>query len=180
MTSTARPKSAPKRGPKSDQPAARRPSAAAPLPGHADEATSTPQWRGPTILFGVPFASAMSDHDVALLVRTLDLTTHMSPERSGSPASPGAVRLDHYSGLFLEHGPADGRWVLEARTWGHPAPETVHEWRVLAAGAARLLDPAVMFPDRMTTVSPAYPMIPVGRAANNRHARIGRRILGPR
>jgi hypothetical protein len=122
----------------------------------------------------------MSDHDVALLVRTLDLTTHMSPGLSGSPASPGAVRLDHYSGLFLERGPADGRWMLEARTWGHPAPETVHEWQVLAAGAARLLDPAVMFPDRLTTVSPAYPTIAVGQAANNRHARIGRFILGLR
>lgn len=83
----------------------------------------------------------MSDPDVALLVRTLDLTTHLSPKLHGSPASPGAVRLDHYSGMFLERGTAEGQWVLEARTWGHPTLETVHEWRVLAAGVRTCLTP---------------------------------------
>ena len=119
----------------------------------------------------------MSDSDVALLVRTLDLTTHMYPKPRRSPA-PGAVRLDHSSGLFLELGAAEGQWVLEGRTWGHPAPEAVHEWLVLAAGAAHLLDRTVPFPDRLTTVSPEYPMRPMGRAANKRLAGLRRRITG--
>jgi hypothetical protein len=78
----------------------------------------------------------------------------------------------------LEYGAAADQWVLEARTWGHPAPENVHEWRVLAAGAARLLDSAVMFPDRVLAVSPEYPTRPVGRAANKRRAGFRRRIAG--
>ena len=119
----------------------------------------------------------MSDPDVALLVRTLGLTTHMYPKPRQSPAT-GAVRLDHFSGLFLERGAAEGQWVLEARTWGHPAPETVHEWLVLAAGTAHLLDPTVMFPDRLPAVSPEYPMRRVGRAANKRLAGFRRRITG--
>jgi hypothetical protein len=119
----------------------------------------------------------MSDADVALLVRTLDMTTHMYPEPRRSPA-PGAVRLDHYSGLFLELGAAEGQWVLEARTWGHPAPENVHEWLVLAAGAAHLLDRSVVFPERLATVSPEYPLRPVGRASNKRLAGFRRRITG--
>ncbi len=82
----------------------------------------------------------MSDADVALLVRTLDLTTHMYPKPRRSPA-PGAVRLDHYSGLFLELGAAEGQWVLEARTWGHPAPENVHEWQVSLPARRTCLTP---------------------------------------
>ena len=140
------------------------------------KAASTPHARGATTLFQVPFGSEMSDPDVALLVRILGLTMHRYPTRQ-SPA-PGAARLDHFSGLFLERGAAEGQWVLEARTWGHPAPETVHEWLVLAAGTAHLLDPTVMFPDRLPAVSPEYPMRPVGRAANKRLAGFRRRITG--
>ncbi len=179
MTTTAPPKSIPKHQPNSDEPGARRPVARTRPP--APEPTSTTrQGRGPTILFQVPFASAMSDPDIALLVRTLGLTAHLHPKLRGSPASPGAVRLDHYSGLFLERGAMEDQWVLEARTWGQPAPESVHEWQVLAAGAARLLDPVVTFPERRTAASPGYPIRPVGRAANKRLAGFRRRITGLR
>jgi hypothetical protein len=142
------------------------------------ERISPPQRRGPATLFEVSFASAMSDSDLALLARTLDMTLHPYPKLRPSPASPGIVRLDHYSGLFLKHGAIEGQWVLEARSWGHPAPQNSHEWHVLAAGAARLLDPSVAFPERLATGSPEPPMRPVGRAANKRLSRIGRRILG--
>jgi hypothetical protein len=125
-------------------------------------------------LFQVRFASAMSDPDIALLAGTLDLTMHM---RSNAD-NLGAVRLDHHSGLFLTRGEVEGQWVLEARTWGHPDPQSVHDWHVLAAGAARLFDPDVILPERLAVVSPDYPLRPVGRAANKRSARIGRRILG--
>lgn len=91
----------------------------------------------------------MTDGDIARLARTLDLTTHMYPKMRPSPNSPGVARLDHFSGLFLERGRADGYWMLEARTWGHPAPRRIHEWQVMAAGAARLLDPTVALPERL-------------------------------
>jgi len=120
----------------------------------------------------------MSDPDIALLVGTLGLTAHMRPKLRRSPASPGTVRLDHYSGLFLERGAMEGQWVLEARTWGQPAPESVHAWHLLAAGAARLLDPVVTFPERLTAFSAGYPMRPLGRAANKRLAGFRRRLTG--
>jgi len=129
-------------------------------------------------LFEVPFASAMSDGDVALLVRTLDLTTHMYPKLHRSPTSPGVVRLDHHSGLFLERGSVEGVWVLEARTWGQPAAKSIHEWHVLAVGAARMLDPIVPIPERLPTVLRVYPVRPLGRTASRRSARIRRHILG--
>ena len=84
------------------------------------------------MLFEVPFTSAMSDPDLAVLARVLDLSTHMQQKMRPDPNSPGVARLDHFSGLFLERGGDEGRWVLEARTWGDPAPRSVHEWHVLA------------------------------------------------
>lgn len=99
---------------------------------------------GATTLFTVPFASAMSAPDVALLVRELDLVTNMHRKMFDSPASPGVARLDFESGLFLLRDGADGRWVLEARTWGHPSPRIVHGWHVQAADAARQLDHTVI------------------------------------
>lgn len=89
----------------------------------------------------------MSDRDTARLARVLDMSMHMSPKMRPDPTSPGTARLDHHSGLFLERGDADGRWLLQARTWGDPSPQTVHEWHLLAALAAHRLDPEVTLPD---------------------------------
>jgi len=133
--------------------------------------------RGAITLFQIPFASAMSDADLALLARMLDLSTHMSPKMRPDPTSPGVARLDHYSGLFLKRGPAEGQWVLEAGTWGYPSPQSVHEWHLLAAGAAHQLDPTVTLPGR-PTASPKTPTRPRSRAANKRLARIRRHIVG--
>ena len=118
------------------------------------------------MLFQVPFASAMSDSDLALLARTLDLVTHMQQKMHPDPNGPGVVRLDHFSGLFLKRGATDGEWVLEARTWGQPAPESVHEWHLLAAGAACRLDRSVPVPERLPASAPDTSTHPVGRAAN--------------
>jgi hypothetical protein len=107
-----------------------------------------PHHRGGVVLFEVPFTKAMSDADLAVLAHTLDLTTHMHPKMGPDPNSPGVARLDHYSGLFLERGEDEQHWLLQVRTWGRPAAQTVHEWHVLAAQAARLLDPAVPLPER--------------------------------
>ena len=130
------------------------------------------------MLFQVPFTSAMGDSDLAVLAHLLDLSTHMYPKMRPDPNSPGVARLDHFSGLFLERGAEKGRWVLEARTWGNPACRSVHEWEVIVAQAARLLDPRVPLPERLPDSQRATPDRPLGRAANRRLARFRRRLLG--
>jgi len=74
--------------------------------------STVPRGHAATSMFWVPFASSMSDPDIAFLARTLELATHMHPKLHDSPVSLGVARLDFDSGLFLEHGPSDGRWVL--------------------------------------------------------------------
>jgi hypothetical protein len=140
--------------------------------------TSAPPAQGPTTLFEVRFATAMTDSDLALLVRTLDLSTRIHPKMHPRHERPGLARLDHYSGLFLNRGSAEGQWTLEAKTWGHPAPHSVHEWHVLAAGAAHQLDPTVALPERLNASSPEIPDRPLGRAANRRLAGIRRHMVG--
>ena len=136
--------------------------------------------RGGRVLFEVAFHSAMTNADLARLARTLDLSTHMVQKMRPSPNSPGVARLDHFSGLFLERGAAEGEWLLEARTWGIPAPESVHEWHLLAAGAARQLDPTVTTPEplpfRQARVE--VPDRPVGEVLNRRLAGFRRRLVG--
>lgn len=121
----------------------------------------------------------MSDQDAALLSRTLDLTTHLHPKLHNSPTSPGVLRLDFDSGLFLQRGPTEGRWVLEGRTWGHPAASAVREWHLRAAAAAHRLDRTVTVPARPTnTPSTATPSQLQGHASNHRLARIASHIPG--
>lgn len=130
------------------------------------------------MLFRVSFVGAMSDCDLALLARLLDLSTHMYPKMHPDPNSPGVARLDHFSGLFLNRGAVAGQWVLEARTWGHPAPQSVHEWTLLATWAARQLDPSVTLPRRLPAIAPEIPTHPVARFATRPLARIRRHIVG--
>ena len=146
--------------------------APAPLP------YANPHRRGGKVMFQVPFRSAMSDADLAVLARVLDLSTHMYPKMRPDPNSPGVARLDHFSGLFLERGADEGQWMLEGRTWGKPAPQTVHEWHLLAAQAARQLDPDVTLPEPMPNTHPSTPDRPLGQAANTRLARLRRRLVG--
>lgn len=44
----------------------------------------------PSVLFSIPFASAMADADSARLAESLDLAMHMHPKVRDSPASPGS------------------------------------------------------------------------------------------
>jgi hypothetical protein len=99
-------------------------------------------------MFSVPFSSPMSDGDAARLARTLNLVTHLHPKLRPSPASPGLVRLDFDSGLFLVRGANKGEWALEGRTCGHPLPQAIHEWHLSAAVAARQLDTTVTLPGK--------------------------------
>jgi hypothetical protein len=175
MSATATPTAAPS----SDGRTARRPLARGTQLVH-EPAPSAPQERGGVVLVQVPFASTMSDSDLALLARTLDLSTHMYPKMRPDPNSPGVARLDHFSGLFLNRRPTAGQWVLEARTWGHPAQKSVNGGNLLAARAARQLDSTVAFPERLPPSAPETPTHPVGRFATRPLARIRRRIVGLR
>jgi hypothetical protein len=129
-----------------------------------------------TELFEISFASSMNDVDLALLARRLDLTTHT--KRLPSHTSLGFSRLDHASGLFLERGSDEGRWALKARTWDHPASESVHEWHVLAATAASQLDPTVAIPERLPAGASDVETRLVGRAQNKRLTKIRRHLTG--
>jgi hypothetical protein len=110
-------------------------------------ATPGPRYR---VMFAVSFRTAMSDADLYRLHRVLDMSTHLHPKLRASPVSPGLSRLDFFSGLFLLRGDRPQEWRLEGRTWGAPALQSVHDWHVLAADAARLLDPAVPVPARLS------------------------------
>ena len=131
-----------------------------------------------TTLFEVPFASAMSDSDLALLERALDLTLSKDAKMDPRPDRLGFARLDRDSGLFLEPRATDGQWMLHARTWGHPASDSVHEWHVEAAGGAHMLDPTVLPPERLKASSPEVAFRPLGHAANKRLSRFRRRMGG--
>ncbi len=148
-----------------------------------DGAQSSPAAGGPpasgaVTLFDVRFATGMSESDVALLARELDLCANLRSEATPGTDNLGFARLDHSSGLFLKPGMVDGQWILRAQTWGRPAPRTVHGWHVLAAAAVRRLDPTVSVPDRPPDEAPQIPDRRVGRAANKRLTRIRRRLVG--
>jgi hypothetical protein len=129
-------------------------------------------------VFEIRFTSPMSDLDLDRLRGVLDLSTHMYPKMRPDPNSPGVARLDHHSGLFLERGAGESQWLLQARTWGRPAPQTVHDWQLLAAQAAHQLDPRVSLPERSANPQPAVAERPPGQAASKRLARIRRRLAG--
>lgn len=69
----------------------------------------SPHGRGGTVIFEVWFTSAMTDADLDLLRRRLDMTTRPEQKMRPDSNSPGVARLDHWSGLFLERGANDGR-----------------------------------------------------------------------
>ncbi len=128
--------------------------------------------------FEVLFTSAMSDSDLAVLARVLDLSRPMYPKMRRDPNGPGVLRLDHFSGSFLERGGEDRRWVVEARSWRKPVARSVHEWHLLAAQAARQLDPGVTLPERLPDSQRATPDRPLGQAATKRLGSVRRRLAG--
>jgi hypothetical protein len=130
------------------------PSEGPPSPGQAAPVPVTapaPRYR---VMFAVPFETAMSDADIHRLNSVLGMDTHLHPKMRASPASPGVSRLDFFSGLFLVRGDGPQAWRLEGRTWGAPAPHSVHGWHLVAADAARLLDPTVPVPSRIEITGP--------------------------
>jgi hypothetical protein len=141
------------------------------VPGRTPEADAV-------TLFAIPLASTMSDRDVSSLVLALDFDTRTAPPGSPPEARLVPARLDHNSGLFLVAGEGEGQWVLEARTWGHPDPESVHRWNVKTATAARQIDPTVKLPQRLPDKGPQVSEGHVGRVENTRFAGLRRRLTG--
>ena len=130
------------------------PSEGAPAPEQAHPPRSATTGARYRLMFVVPFQTAMSDADIHRLNSVLDMSVHLHPKLHASPASPGVSRLDFFSGLFLVRGDRPREWRLEGRTWGAPAPQHVHGWHLVAADAARVLDPAVPTPARLQTTAP--------------------------
>jgi hypothetical protein len=127
------------------------PSASRQAPVSADEAhgaSAGPCASHGHACFAVQFHSAMSDADIAHLAAELNMSTCFHPKLHPAVAPLGFVRIDFYSCLFLLRGKRENEWTLECRTWGRAAPDIVHEWQILAADAARLLDPSVPVPSR--------------------------------
>jgi hypothetical protein len=141
------------------------------VPGRRPEA-------GAVTLFTIPLASTMSDRDVSSLVLALDFDTRTAPPGSPPEARLVPARLDDSSGLFLVAGEGQGQWVLEARTWGHPDPESVHRWNVKTATAARQIDPTVELPQRLPDNGPQVSEGHVGHVENTRFAGLRRRLTG--
>jgi len=175
MSATASSRAAPMFRPSPDSPTACSLSRSTPS---ATMMPVNPHHRGGRVLFEIRFASSMRDLDLACLARLLDLSPHMYPKMRPDPNSPGVARLDHHSGLFLERGAGAGQWLLQARTWGTPAPQTVREWQLLAANAARQLDPGVALPGRTAKPQTGLVEQPLERAATKRLARIRHRPAG--
>lgn len=145
----------------------------------SEPATATnPHRRGGRVLFGIHFTSTMASADLELLRRQLDMTTHVEHKLPADPNSPAVARLDQYSGLFLERGDDDRHWLLQARTWGAPLAQTIHEWHVRAAQVVRQLDPAIALPERVPTTPLETPQRLVGPTANGRLTRLRRRLAG--
>jgi hypothetical protein len=120
----------------------------------------------------------MGEHDSLRLGRLLDLSVRVHPKAQSPHETPGLARLDHHSGLFLTRRAHEGEWLLQARTWGQPAAQSVHDWHVLVAGAAHQLDPTVVVPKRRHAHAAEIGYEPLGKAASQRFAYIRRRMSG--
>jgi hypothetical protein len=97
-------------------------------------------------MFRIPFRSQLSDFDLKHLESDLGMITDIHPKLHNSPVSPGVVRLDFQSGMFLVPGELQNEWVIEGRTWGDPPQSVIDGWRVHALLAAHHVDPTVTLP----------------------------------
>jgi hypothetical protein len=134
--------------------------------------------QGARTLFEVHFASAMTEDNLAVLSSRLGLTTRLAPQAGIGQGDGRFARLDNSSSLFLQRGTTEGTWILEGRTWGEPSPLNVHDWHVVTAYAAQLLDPTVRPPERQPATASSTPQRSVSASQNKRFSRIRRRLVG--
>jgi hypothetical protein len=105
-----------------------------------------------TVLFRIPFKAKMTPRVTTLLSRELGmfLTFDVKAPFPSANQGAGVSRLDHFTGLYLFQGGADDEWLLECRTYGSPSDEVAHGFHVDAARVARLIDPSVEIPGRLS------------------------------
>jgi hypothetical protein len=134
--------------------------------------------QGANTLFDVHFARAMTEENLAVLSSRLGLTTHVVPQADTSQGDVRFARLDNSSSLFLQAGSTEGTWILQGRTWGQPSSLNVHDWHVVTAYAAQLLDPSVRPPARQPIATSSAPLRFVSAGQNKRFSRLRRRLVG--
>jgi hypothetical protein len=134
--------------------------------------------KGANTLFDVNFSSAMTEADRAVLSTRLGLTSHVVPQADPSQGDVRFSRLDNSSSLFLQPGSEAGTWLLQGRTWGDPSAQNVHDWHVVAAYAAQLLDSSVTPPGRRPISQTTAPQRDVSASQNKRFSQIRRRLVG--
>lgn len=115
--------------------------------GDAGSARPRPRSRGPrtdtsTLLFRIPFRSAMAAEDANRLRHAIGMHLHLDRKHPAVAPPLGVAELDPGSALYLVRGEGEDEWVLEGRTWGAPAPGVVRGWKLKASLAARALDPS--------------------------------------
>jgi len=105
-----------------------------------------------TVLFRIPFRARMTPRVTSLLSRELGmfLTFDVKAPFPSANQGAGVTRLDHFTGLYLFPGKTDEEWLLECRTYGSPSAEVAHAFHVNAARVARLIDPSVEIPGRLS------------------------------
>lgn len=103
-----------------------------------------------TVLFRIPFRAQMTPRVTTLLSRELDMFLTFDVKAPSANQGAGVARLDHFTGLYLFPGDADDEWLLECRTYGSPSVEVAHCFHVNAARVARLIDPSVEIPGRLS------------------------------
>lgn len=120
-----------------------------PLSNRPAESPPPPRY---TVLFRIPFHSQMTPRVTSLLSRELDmfLTFDVKAPFPSANQGAGVSRLDHFTGLYLFPGNADDEWLLECRTYGSPSADVAHGFHVNAARVARLIDPSVEIPGRLS------------------------------
>lgn len=91
--------------------------------------------------FSLPFQSAMSEADRALLRSQLGMTTHSHPKHPAVDPPLGFAPLDADSGLYLVG--RGNSWAIECRTWGRPSGEQVSRWYLMTTHVIAQLDPRV-------------------------------------
>jgi hypothetical protein len=134
--------------------------------------------KGARTLFEVHFASAMTEDNLSVLSSRLGLSTRLAPQTGIGQGDGRFARLDNSSSLFLQSDTTEGTWILEGRTWGDPSALNVHDWHVVTAYAAQLLDPTVRPPERQPTAASSIPQRSVSASQNRRFSGIRRRLVG--
>lgn len=119
--------------------------------------------RSDRVRFSLPFRSAMSEAERALLRSQLGMTTHSHPKHPAVDPPLGFAPLDAGSGLYLVG--QGSSWAIECRTWGCPSDEQVRRWYLMATHVIGQLDPNVSGTIRSELDAGPVPVVALYRTA---------------